>query len=109
MPERRERLSTHFTEVSVSQIQEALEAARAALVARPRLVVKLDELNQVQADFSPYAVELAMIERALCSMVLLERGLSDLLLKPCCPVCMAAAQQGDVPPSGADLLAQKVS
>lgn len=60
-------------------IHQALEAARNALTAPARLVVKLDEQGMIQADHSPYAHELALIETAIAEWRLFDASLPVLI------------------------------
>lgn len=60
-------------------IHQALEAARDALTAPARLVVKLDAKGVIQADHSPYAHELALIETAIAEWRLFDAGLPALI------------------------------
>ncbi|MBS0354245.1 MAG: hypothetical protein JSR83_10145 [Proteobacteria bacterium] len=80
----------------MSKIQEALEAAKAALTARPRLVVTVNDLNMAQADFNPYATELAMIERALIEVSYLDVGLRSLLAEKAASLAEAERDPIDV-------------
>lgn len=57
------------------EISDALRVAKAALLARPRSVVALDELNYVHADFNPYEKEIALIDGALRDMEVLNEGI----------------------------------
>jgi hypothetical protein len=77
----------------MNSIIAALEAAKAALTAPTRGALP-PEGNTIPTDSNPYARELAMIERAMMDMVLIDRGLRQLLAEQGM-VSTPAPPQGD--------------
>lgn len=78
----------------VLHIHQALEAARDALTAPARLVVKLDAQGMIQADHSPYAHELALIETAIAEWRLFGAGLPVLIKNQRAPAELPEGGQG---------------
>lgn len=75
-------------------IHQALEAARDALTSPARLVVKLDAQCMIQADHSPYAHELALIETAIAEWRLFDASLPVLIRNQRDPAEHPKGEQG---------------
>ena len=78
------------------RIRAALEAAKAALKACPRMVVEPiesppDNLT-INLEMLPHVSEIAQIEVALNELTMLEVGLEDLLRTPRCAACDEASR-----------------